>query len=585
MLQTLSFASYKDNFFLNKDEGLLVLPKATPEFHAHIKAEKEFMCARERKGTDQASGKCIGCEAPRREAGMALFPESEEPRLFVCEECVKTAIEKATHEKQCPCGVWEGFKSLMDEHSKKASRKKEEATDAILRQAETQNVFSLEASLGNRFVFLNAQTTVLLENTEIHIGLFFDLLSKTRVSVGRGFSVSGNSMDIKQGGVFSLGPPGKGGRLFVENVKKIPPKSIVYTDRSIFFDGHAVGLFPKLRINGNREMGVLSLCAEEKEQVLEITEEEDNSIDAGRVSIIVLKHYAVNALPKLRQKEHNVVQVLSLEAGKKDHVAAMVGETNSICIGRTSELFLGGYAAGVLPRLAVSEDNLMRVFEVDADREEQLAAVLGEENSTVDMGALGAIALKNHAVSILAKLKLREDCTIKKLSLSADKEEQIAAVLRTEKNSIAVGGVREVKLVGYAIGVLPKLKIREDNVMEKLLAVVEEEHQKEAILGTEDCSIDVGVVLNMTLVSYAAAILPKLRTREDRTMEWFCIHALKKEDILKTFGAENKAVNVGRIKRKGFFVSAEVEPMLKYVLVDEERAGGLDGEWDAIDAS
>ncbi|OIR55648.1 MAG: uncharacterized protein A8A55_3606, partial [Amphiamblys sp. WSBS2006] len=137
-------------------------------------------------------------------------------------------------------------------------------------------------------------------------------------------------------------------------------------------------------------------------------------------------------------------------------------------------------------------------------------AILGENNS-IQLGKVRKLELKLFAISILPKLKLHEENEMEELHLSSDKEEHVSEAILIKNNSICLGKVKNLELKLFAINILPKLKLHEENEMEELhLSSDKEEYVSEAILG-ENNSIQLGKVRKLELKLFAISILPKLK--------------------------------------------------------------------------
>ncbi|OIR56642.1 MAG: uncharacterized protein A8A55_2608 [Amphiamblys sp. WSBS2006] len=129
--------------------------------------------------------------------------------------------------------------------------------------------------------------------------------------------------------------------------------------------------------------------------------------------------------------------------------------------------------------------------------------------------------LDGYAVSAITKIS-HEDCEVGKLSLHASRKEHVDAVLE-QKQMFCVGRVKRMNLGGYAMCVVTKMRIHEDNTMEKFVLGGKWEH------------------------------FSRILEEGDRSIE------------------------LGRIRRSGFKVLEEIRRKLRYTLVDgggKEVGGG-----------
>ncbi|OIR55682.1 MAG: uncharacterized protein A8A55_3572, partial [Amphiamblys sp. WSBS2006] len=140
---------------------------------------------------------------------------------------------------------------------------------------------------------------------------------------------------------------------------------------------------------------------------------------------------------------------------------------------------------------------------LDADKAEQITEVLKTENNCIWVGKVQKLNLRSYAIGILPKLRMHEENVMEWLVLDADKTEDVAEILKTENNSIWVGKVKRLELYGYTVGILPKLRIHEDNVLDVLELYADRSGDVAEILKTENNSIWVGKVKRLVLDGYA----------------------------------------------------------------------------------
>ncbi|OIR55582.1 MAG: uncharacterized protein A8A55_3672, partial [Amphiamblys sp. WSBS2006] len=104
------------------------------------------------------------------------------------------------------------------------------------------------------------------------------------------------------------------------------------------------------------------------------------------------------------------------------------------------------------------------------------------------------MGLSDYALGILPKLRIHEENEMEELWLSADEPEYIAEILEMENNSISLGKVKMLELCSHAVETLPKLKFHGEYVMERLSLEALFSECIAEILNTENNSIDLGKV-------------------------------------------------------------------------------------------
>ncbi|OIR56087.1 MAG: uncharacterized protein A8A55_3167, partial [Amphiamblys sp. WSBS2006] len=333
--------------------------------------------------------------------------------------------------------------------------------------------------------------------------------------------------------------------------------------KEITLKDYAVSILPKLRPHKDFEVEGLLVDASRNKHVAAVLKQ-DQTLCVGMFKNINLKEYAVGILPKIRIRESFIVERLSLYASREEHVAAVVEQTNPFCVGRVRGMGFNGYAVRILPKLRIHKDFAVERLWVDASRNEHVAAVLKQDQVFFD-GGLRSIWLKDYGVSILPELS-HEDCEVEYLRLHAKEKEHVAAVLEQEK-TFRVGRLKRVEFREYAVSILSKLIIHEDCEVEELKLHALEEEQVSAVLAQEK-TISVGRVKRMELRQYAVSILPKLIIHEDNTMESFNVTTYGKKDLSRILAEGDSSIELGRIRQFGFHVPKEIRRKLRYTLVD-----------------
>ncbi|OIR56141.1 MAG: uncharacterized protein A8A55_3113, partial [Amphiamblys sp. WSBS2006] len=96
-----------------------------------------------------------------------------------------------------------------------------------------------------------------------------------------------------------------------------------------------------------------------EENITELFIAEDRSIYLGRIKKLVLKNYAVLALPKIELCGDNEIKGLYLSAEEMYYVSGITRAEDSIWVGRVRRLELRKYAINTLPKIRLHGDNEM----------------------------------------------------------------------------------------------------------------------------------------------------------------------------------------------------------------------------------
>ncbi|OIR57720.1 MAG: uncharacterized protein A8A55_1507, partial [Amphiamblys sp. WSBS2006] len=130
---------------------------------------------------------------------------------------------------------------------------------------------------------------------------------------------------------------------------------------------------------------------------------------------------------------------------------------NSIKLGKVKNLKLESYAIHILLKLKLHEENEMEEFSLNAEKKEYVSEVIRAENNTIWLGKVKNLRLKSFAIRILPKLVLHEENEMEVFHLSAGEKEYVSEVIRVENNSIWLGKVKKLELELFAVKILPKL--------------------------------------------------------------------------------------------------------------------------------
>ncbi|OIR57136.1 MAG: uncharacterized protein A8A55_2108 [Amphiamblys sp. WSBS2006] len=472
------FGSYKKKYFVERDEGVLIVPNITYDHQREIRTEEECLFklkqeVLEANGRSDVGAVCMICCEGSKE-GKFLFPTCREAHhLFVCLDCLKKEEERGTERIVCPYDRMDRF--AMVEYKRILSERQEEFLNQLTVQptTNTPSVFLLTTTnIPDNPTLLTEQTTVSLENIAVSEDFFFVLLSKTKVRIGENFSLFGDKDGedcIAEHGMARNTPVLLKKKqnelitpLFLENIDNIPPNSIGCTFGK-FLVNISTRFLTKLRISEVSDFEYLIIEMEKEEHLREILAMEDKSFFIGERRAISLRGYAVNILPKLAFHENNEIEFLILEIEKEEHFRGIPDMKNeSIFVAKPRTISLDGYAVGMLPKINFREDNKTKSIFMEAGQEECIIPILGMENESIFVVKTETITLKNYAVSILPKLNFHEDNETGILFLFADLREHVRLILDMGDRSIFVGKAGVIFSEKYAINTLSKLIFHKD---------------------------------------------------------------------------------------------------------------------------
>ncbi|OIR56000.1 MAG: uncharacterized protein A8A55_3254, partial [Amphiamblys sp. WSBS2006] len=242
----------------------------------------------------------------------------------------------------------------------------------------------------------------------------------------------------------------------------------------------------KLRIHGDCKVESFELIASEEAHVAEVLKQEKRFC-VGRVKHMDLEEYAVGVITKMSLKDCEI-EHLRLFATRRKHVAEVLAQEKPFCVGRVKNMYLWDYAASVITKMSL-KDCEFESLRLHAYEKEHVAGILKQENPFC-VGRVKNMDLNNYAVGVITKMTIHEDCEFESLHLTAYEKEHVAEALKQE-NPFCVGRVKKMVLEGYAVGVITKMKIHEDNTMESFVLAGNED-QLSRILKEGDKSIDLG---------------------------------------------------------------------------------------------
>ncbi|OIR58942.1 MAG: uncharacterized protein A8A55_0279 [Amphiamblys sp. WSBS2006] len=203
----------------------------------------------------------------------------------------------------------------------------------------------------------------------------------------------------------------------------------------------------------------------------------------------------------------------------------------------------------VLLKLFECVDGCIQCLSLKASRKKYMEEMFQTEMHLGWIGRVKRLCLVEYAMEILLKLKLHQENEMEELGLKANRFENITEILKEENNSIWVGKVKRLILKKHAIQILSKLRIHDENEMEELVSDGYTSGYVTEIPKTENSSIWVGRVKRLKLEHHAVEILPKLRIHRENVMEELVLDAYNPQHIAEVLKAENSSIWVGRVKR------------------------------------
>ncbi|OIR56418.1 MAG: uncharacterized protein A8A55_2837 [Amphiamblys sp. WSBS2006] len=577
-----SFAKQGDRFFLDESRGVIIVPEAVLEkIHEDIQKERVFLYEKrqevlevlevvkqrvmkelmqreqerhkelEEKGIfgtgkrDFSAAECMGCGGEPM-GGVFLFPLCEEAHHYACLECLDKEVnrywrvtDRAECRKTLVCPILtstckaNGDTFGMDEYRKAAGGNEEVEIrlSALAAQLQAPASFSLTRDLPNEAVLLTDQTTVMLSNIEISVELFFVLLFRTKITIDGSFFIgehNDNEDCIREHGMMGETPVcltrdwGAVSSLALENIERMPPSSIG--------------------------------CVLEK----------INLVNTG----------LINILPKLRIHEDSEIELLSLYANRREHVAAVLAQKKPFCVRRrVKEMTLGEYAVGVITKMSLKDCEVESLY-LHAYEKEQVAEVLKQEKPFC-VGRVKHMFLHSYAVCVVTKMG-HEDSEIELLNLNASEKEHVAEVIAQEK-PFCVGRVKGMILDDYAVGVITKMSLKDCEFEDLCLYATKREHVAEVL--AQEKPFCVGRVKGMRLYKYAASVITRMTIHEDNTMKNFVLDGDKKH-FSRILKEGDNSIDLGRIRTGGLCVPEKIKRKLRYTLVDGEGEEVLEEESD-----
>ncbi|OIR56839.1 MAG: uncharacterized protein A8A55_2411 [Amphiamblys sp. WSBS2006] len=330
------------------------------------------------------------------------------------------------------------------------------------------------------------------------------------------------------------------------NILKTKNKSIRIRNLKILslIDAGAT-ILPKLNISEDNIMKTFFISSNKKKDISEIIKMDDGSVVLGKLEEISLVDYGVSIFLKIIIPEDNTMESLCFSSYKRAPVKELLTkEDRSIRTGEFKNLSLKGHAVCLFPKLDIPEDSLIEHFHLSPYKRKHPRKMRKTKTRSIRIRAVKTLSLEGCAINTLLELNIPEENTLDELELASYGKQDMAELLKVENNSIRIGGIKKMKLAGYAVDIITKINIPEDNVLEELqLASYKRKHLKKT-LRTKTRSIRTGRLLHLSLKGYAACILPKLDTPKDNIIELLFIQS----EYMK-YVDRKKSIRLGRVKR------------------------------------
>ncbi|OIR56258.1 MAG: uncharacterized protein A8A55_2996, partial [Amphiamblys sp. WSBS2006] len=235
---------------------------------------------------------------------------------------------------------------------------------------------------------------------------------------------------------------------------------------------YAVGVITKMSLK-DCEIERLCLTAREEAHVAAVLKQE-KPFCAWRVKDMVLREYAVGVITKMSLKDCEF-ELLYLSASKKTHVAEVLKQEKPFCVGRVKRMDIWDYAVGVITKMSL-EDCEFEYLSLSADKEAHVAEVLAQEKPFC-VGRVKDMHLWGYAASVITKMTIHEDNTMERFVL-AGHGDHFSRILEEGDNSIDLGRIRTG---GLRVPEEIKRKLRYTLVDGEGEEVLEEENDEEEI--------------------------------------------------------------------------------------------------------
>ncbi|OIR55993.1 MAG: uncharacterized protein A8A55_3260, partial [Amphiamblys sp. WSBS2006] len=367
---------------------------------------------------------CHGEAAPED----LVSPLCREMHFVICEECVEDLQERTnkgygTDEEIYGTGAREVFCPYCKEKQDDKTFQ-EEILGSVLSLMSPQTLPGLEITPDmavETATRLTREAKVVLSNIAVTDTLFFKLMSRAVVEIRNKISIVryDDALDWCIGEldwrtyepiiICFDGYTAEEMKQIHENIKAMPSKNIQINAKEIYAEGDSVYFLLKAWTGAGECNQDLFLITPKKKHIEEFLEEEDSSLWIGKVKTLDLRWYAVGMFPKLMLHKENEMEELRLIANYPEHLAEILKEKNSsICVGKVKTLNLIWYAVGMLPKLMLHKENEMEELRLIANYPAHITGMLKEKNSSICVGKVKTLNLEGYAIGILPKLKLHD---------------------------------------------------------------------------------------------------------------------------------------------------------------------------------
>ncbi|OIR56434.1 MAG: uncharacterized protein A8A55_2819 [Amphiamblys sp. WSBS2006] len=528
MIETLKLGN---TFFVFTEKSLFLAPEREYNRIRHLRIKEYiFLKSKYLPETANRDTERVACIICLREDAPEDFvsPLCRDVHYVICKEC----MENDGREVFCPfCKEKESdnkaFREELIEKMKEELMKFIEKMSFSLMPHQTLSSIELRPEMEvETAVRLTRETKVVLDNVAVSYALFFRLIDMTSVTIRNKISLFGNRNSLGRcieefdwdedwpTRVIVYGCSEEETEQIYSNLNKTDNRTSI-NPWNICGNSTDICTLLKHLTGTYREYNKILLELPDNGPTKKMFCEGSNNIWIGKVKKLKLKDCAVEIFLKLRIHEENVMEELSLEAC---HSKTLVDEiyhktTRSIWIGRVKKLKLKDYAVEIFFKLRIHEENEMEELSLEACHSKTLVdEIYHKTTRSIWIGRVKKLKLKDYAVEIFFKLRIHEENEMEELSLEACHSKTLVdEIYHKTTRSIWIGKVKKLTLKDYAVGILPKLRIHEENEMEELsLEACHSETLIDEISKTRDRSIWIGKVRKINLTGYAEKIKDKL---------------------------------------------------------------------------
>ncbi|OIR58395.1 MAG: uncharacterized protein A8A55_0834 [Amphiamblys sp. WSBS2006] len=207
--------------------------------------------------------------------------------------------------------------------------------------------------------------------------------------------------------------------------------------KEMWLTDYAVGFITKMSPE-DCEIEYLRLFASKEAHVAGILKQE-NPFCVGRVKKMWLRDYAVGVITKMNLKDYGV-EDLRLYAREEAHVAGILKQENPFCVGRVKSMDLEDYAVCVITKMSLKDCEIEWLVLDASEEAAHVAEVLAQE-SPFCVGRVKKMKLTGYAASVITKMTIHEDNTMERFVLAGN-EDQLSRILKEGDNSIDLGRIR-----------------------------------------------------------------------------------------------------------------------------------------------